>query len=134
MAMTLRIPRASTRSWAALNSMLSACAAQARDGASIVPNHMAASTQNPWWRDVLEYGRYSPYARYFDIEWDAPEAKEPAAAHPWAEERGELSLALDEDASTRRMASTIAAQSALCHSALAGGSQPFCGAGGAYPG
>ena len=69
----------------------------------IVPNHMAASTQNPWWRDVLEYGRYSPYARYFDIEWDAPEANGslllPILGSPYPEllERGELSLALDED-------------------------------------
>lgn len=38
----------------------------------IVPNHMAADTANPWWRDVLEQGRGSRYADYFDIEWDAP--------------------------------------------------------------
>ncbi|HEY9131287.1 MAG TPA: malto-oligosyltrehalose synthase [Dyella sp.] len=39
----------------------------------IVPNHMAADTANPWWRDVLEHGRGSRYADYFDIEWDAPD-------------------------------------------------------------
>jgi (1->4)-alpha-D-glucan 1-alpha-D-glucosylmutase len=39
----------------------------------IVPNHMAASLENPWWADVLEKGRESPYAAFFDIDWDAPE-------------------------------------------------------------
>lgn len=38
----------------------------------IVPNHMAAHVDNAWWRDVLVRGRRSPYARWFDIEWDAP--------------------------------------------------------------
>lgn len=41
----------------------------------IVPNHMAASDENPWWMDVLENGIESPYATYFDIDWDAPGAK-----------------------------------------------------------
>jgi (1->4)-alpha-D-glucan 1-alpha-D-glucosylmutase len=37
----------------------------------IVPNHMAAdSRSNPWWRDVLENGPSSPFAGYFDIDWD----------------------------------------------------------------
>ncbi|MGC8548992.1 MAG: malto-oligosyltrehalose synthase [Acidobacteriaceae bacterium] len=35
----------------------------------IVPNHMAASHENPWWTDVLEHGPASPYAHYFDIDW-----------------------------------------------------------------
>ncbi len=35
----------------------------------IVPNHMAATVENPWWRDVLEHGRVSPYADVFDIDW-----------------------------------------------------------------
>jgi (1->4)-alpha-D-glucan 1-alpha-D-glucosylmutase len=43
----------------------------------IVPNHMAASEENPWWMDVLENGIESPYASYFDIDWDAPGAKYP---------------------------------------------------------
>lgn len=37
----------------------------------IVPNHMAASTHNPWWRDVLGKGRRSPYAHFFDIDWES---------------------------------------------------------------
>src|SRR5579864_1236344 len=35
----------------------------------IVPNHMAVSTENPWWMDVLENGRDSRYALFFDIDW-----------------------------------------------------------------
>ena len=35
----------------------------------IVPNHMAASLENPWWRDVIEHGEESRYARHFDIDW-----------------------------------------------------------------
>ena len=38
----------------------------------IVPNHMgiAVPAANPAWWDVLRLGRDSPYARFFDIEWD----------------------------------------------------------------
>jgi (1->4)-alpha-D-glucan 1-alpha-D-glucosylmutase len=35
----------------------------------VVPNHMAADLSNPWWRDVLEKGKGSSYASWFDIEW-----------------------------------------------------------------
>lgn len=35
----------------------------------IVPNHMASSLENPWWRDVVERGENSRYARHFDIDW-----------------------------------------------------------------
>lgn len=38
----------------------------------IVPNHMGIGPDNAWWLDVLEWGETSPYARYFDINWDAP--------------------------------------------------------------
>jgi (1->4)-alpha-D-glucan 1-alpha-D-glucosylmutase len=33
----------------------------------IVPNHMSASPQNRYWRDVLAKGRSSPYWRFFDL-------------------------------------------------------------------
>ncbi len=38
----------------------------------IVPNHVGVDKpdQNRWWRDVLERGPNSPYASYFDIDWD----------------------------------------------------------------
>lgn len=35
----------------------------------VVPNHMAMSPSNPWWMDVLENGAMSPYAMFFDIDW-----------------------------------------------------------------
>jgi (1->4)-alpha-D-glucan 1-alpha-D-glucosylmutase len=36
----------------------------------IVPNHMAASLENPYWRDVLKWGSTSPSAALFDNRWD----------------------------------------------------------------
>ena len=39
--------------------------------ADIVPNHVGiAGSHQPWWRDVLRYGQASPFAHYFDIEWE----------------------------------------------------------------
>lgn len=35
----------------------------------IVPNHMGAAQNNPWWMDLLENGTSSLYADYFDIDW-----------------------------------------------------------------
>jgi (1->4)-alpha-D-glucan 1-alpha-D-glucosylmutase len=45
----------------------------------VVPNHMGiAGSRNAWWADVLENGRASTYASFFDIEWDPikPELKD----------------------------------------------------------
>ena len=36
-----------------------------------VPNHMGVGSGNPWWLDVLEWGQASPYAEFFDIDWEA---------------------------------------------------------------
>jgi (1->4)-alpha-D-glucan 1-alpha-D-glucosylmutase len=38
----------------------------------IVPNHVGVGqpAQNPWWWDVLRLGRESPYANFFDIDWE----------------------------------------------------------------
>jgi (1->4)-alpha-D-glucan 1-alpha-D-glucosylmutase len=39
----------------------------------VVPNHMSiAGSLNEWWQDVLENGPGSPFARYFDIDWNPP--------------------------------------------------------------
>ncbi|MGH7896721.1 MAG: malto-oligosyltrehalose synthase, partial [Candidatus Binatia bacterium] len=68
-----------------------------------VPNHMAVDARtNPWWRDVLENGPASPFARFFDIDWDPikPELKGkillPILGGLYGEvlERGELRLEL----------------------------------------
>ena len=35
-----------------------------------VPNHMGVGgSDNAWWLNVLEWGRQSPFAAYFDIDW-----------------------------------------------------------------
>jgi len=66
----------------------------------IVPNHMAASSENPWWVDVLENGPGSAFASYFDIDWHpGPRSLEgrillPVLGQPFGEvlESGELRL------------------------------------------
>lgn len=40
----------------------------------IVPNHMGTGATNWFWEDLLASGQRSPYARWFDIDWDAPES------------------------------------------------------------
>jgi (1->4)-alpha-D-glucan 1-alpha-D-glucosylmutase len=66
-----------------------------------VPNHMACDpVSNVWWSDVLENGPSSPFAKYFDIDWDPvkPELKGklllPLLADQYGRvlERGELQL------------------------------------------
>ena len=43
----------------------------------IVPNHVGVDQpeQNPWWWDVLKHGRDSPYARFFDIDWELDDGR-----------------------------------------------------------
>jgi (1->4)-alpha-D-glucan 1-alpha-D-glucosylmutase len=74
----------------------------------IVPNHMAASEENPWWMDVLENGRESPYANFFDIDWEPRGIKIadlerdrvvlPILAEPYAEllRKGAIRLRFDD--------------------------------------
>lgn len=68
----------------------------------IVPNHMTAQVDNPWWRDLLEHGRASSHARSFDIRWSAdPEGRlvVPILGRHYGEvlEAGELVPDYDED-------------------------------------
>jgi (1->4)-alpha-D-glucan 1-alpha-D-glucosylmutase len=38
----------------------------------IVPNHMGiGGPENEWWWDVLTWGQSSPFAEYFDIDWQS---------------------------------------------------------------
>jgi (1->4)-alpha-D-glucan 1-alpha-D-glucosylmutase len=64
----------------------------------IVPNHMAASLENPWWRSVIEWGEASRYGHYFDIDW-SQRLTLPFLGKPFeqAVSDGEISLALDRD-------------------------------------
>jgi (1->4)-alpha-D-glucan 1-alpha-D-glucosylmutase len=42
----------------------------------IVPNHMSiADRRNRWWWDVLADGQGSPYAGFFDIDWEVDEPR-----------------------------------------------------------
>ena len=41
----------------------------------IVPNHVGVGGKNnPWWLELLEWGRLSPHAETFDIDWNKPGA------------------------------------------------------------
>ncbi|MCF3936583.1 malto-oligosyltrehalose synthase [Acuticoccus sp. M5D2P5] len=51
----------------------------------IVPNHMAASTENPWWRDVVQHGAESQYANHFDIDWTADKLILPILGKPYGD-------------------------------------------------
>lgn len=71
----------------------------------IVPNHMAVGTGNPYWLDVLEWGRASPHADFFDIDWDIADPAlhgrllAPFLGAPYGEvlDAGELRLVFDAD-------------------------------------
>jgi (1->4)-alpha-D-glucan 1-alpha-D-glucosylmutase len=70
----------------------------------IVPNHMAASSENPWWMGVLENGSSSTFASFFDIDWHPPRASLankvllPILGRPYAEalENKELKLVFEQ--------------------------------------
>lgn len=73
----------------------------------IVPNHMGIDPiHNSWWRDVLENGQSSAFARYFDIDWDPvkPELRGKIlcpvlrGSYGLELERGELQLVLENGA------------------------------------
>jgi (1->4)-alpha-D-glucan 1-alpha-D-glucosylmutase len=57
----------------AFESMLSAFRANHLEHIlDFVPNHMGVGgSDNPFWLDVLEWGRESRYAAWFDIDWDS---------------------------------------------------------------
>ncbi|HEX6106441.1 MAG TPA: malto-oligosyltrehalose synthase [Gemmatimonadales bacterium] len=69
----------------------------------IVPNHMAAASENAAWEDVLAHGPASRYARWFDIDWRASERELrarvllPVLGEPRSRvlEQGEMTLVLD---------------------------------------
>ena len=72
----------------------------------IVPNHIGVGgADNAWWLDVLEWGRASAYAEYFDIDWDPPDASlrgrmlAPFLGSPYGEclKNNELTLNFDPE-------------------------------------
>ncbi|SMD01383.1 maltooligosyl trehalose synthase [Rhizobium sp. RU36D] len=63
----------------------------------IVPNHMAASLENRWWRNVLELGSSSPHAGVFDIDWSRRlTLPQLGASFDEVLEAGDLRLVFDE--------------------------------------
>lgn len=64
----------------------------------IVPNHMAASLENRWWRSVVEWGQESPHGYHFDLDW-TKKLTLPILGRPYREvlRDGELRLRLDPE-------------------------------------
>src|SRR3569833_596306 len=70
----------------------------------IVPNHMGVGPENPWWQHVLEWGQKSPYARWFDIDWEPADetlhgkVMAPFLGQPYGDvlAAGEIKLQFDE--------------------------------------
>ena len=71
----------------------------------IVPNHMATHAENRWWWSVWEHGPDSPYAHYFDIDWNSRDSAltgkilAPFLGKPYGQalEDGDLRLDYDTD-------------------------------------
>jgi (1->4)-alpha-D-glucan 1-alpha-D-glucosylmutase len=55
--------------------------------ADLVPNHMAASHENPWWVATLRDGPSAPVAKVFDVDWEmgAGKVRLPVLAGPLEE-------------------------------------------------
>ncbi len=75
----------------------------------IVPNHMGVGgADNEWWLDVLEWGRQSPFAPYFDIDWEPPDRSlsnrllAPFLGDPYGEVLASGNLVLQFEAATGR--------------------------------
>jgi len=62
----------------------------------IVPNHMAAAHDNPWWFGLLRHGPGSEEDRFFDVDWSSAENKVvlPVLGAPFDEvvARGEITM------------------------------------------
>ncbi|HSA90714.1 MAG TPA: malto-oligosyltrehalose synthase [Burkholderiales bacterium] len=59
----------------------------------LVPNHMGVlHADNAWWRDVLEKGPRSPYARFFDIDWSPGKLLLPVLGKHYGEALEELKV------------------------------------------
>jgi (1->4)-alpha-D-glucan 1-alpha-D-glucosylmutase len=76
----------------------------------IVPNHVGvAGNDNRWWMDVLEWGRQSEFAPYFDIDFEAPEppfegkVHLPVLGRPLGVEIDEGAIRLEYDPDERRL-------------------------------
>lgn len=75
----------------------------------IVPNHLAVGgSENHWWQNVLTWGGDSPYAGFFDIDWNSADPQltgkllMPFLGAPYADvlHSGDLVLGYDTDAAS----------------------------------
>ncbi len=64
--------RGGEQGWSAL--LAAAADAGLQVVVDIVPNHLgiSAARENPYWWDVLQHGKASAYADWFDIDWSRP--------------------------------------------------------------
>ncbi len=76
----------------------------------IVPNHMGVGgSDNAWWLDVLEWGRQSRYAAFFDIDWEPPDRSlhnrllAPFLGAPYGEALASGDLTLQFEAATGKL-------------------------------
>jgi (1->4)-alpha-D-glucan 1-alpha-D-glucosylmutase len=77
-----------------------------------VPNHVGiGGAENAWWYDVLEYGRASSFAGFFDIDWEPVASRLRGRVllpflgdhYGGVLERGELGLAFDAERGSFRV-------------------------------
>jgi (1->4)-alpha-D-glucan 1-alpha-D-glucosylmutase len=75
----------------------------------IVPNHMAVGgADNPWWLDLLEHGRDSRYATFFDVDWQVADPAlrgriaAPFLGKPYGEALASGEIKLEHDAARDR--------------------------------
>ncbi|HEX6691238.1 MAG TPA: 4-alpha-glucanotransferase, partial [Burkholderiales bacterium] len=67
----------------------------------VVPNHMGVlRADNPWWQDVLQRGRASRYAKFFDIDWSPGRVLLPVLGSHYGEalDKGEIRLVRERGA------------------------------------
>jgi (1->4)-alpha-D-glucan 1-alpha-D-glucosylmutase len=69
----------------------------------VVPNHQAATAENPAWDDLLTHGRASRFASWFDVDWEWPPSSPGVVLLPVLADlrsrclaRGEIRLSCDD--------------------------------------
>ncbi|NGX40014.1 MAG: Maltooligosyl trehalose synthase [Chlamydiae bacterium] len=65
--------------------------------ADIVPNHMGIKGDNRWWQDVLQKGKASPFASFFDIDWTKEKIRIPILGSSLDETLKANEISLTED-------------------------------------
>ncbi|GAB4066800.1 malto-oligosyltrehalose synthase [Ancylobacter sonchi] len=74
----------------------------------IVPNHMAASSHNPFWMEMLELGPRALAARLFDVDWQSGRLLLPVLGEPLAATLAAGALSLRAEYQTGRLVGAYA--------------------------